>query len=587
MTAPDDEASLLADYADKKDAVDSPDEGKADDQVFEVFCAPEFVTLLEECRTAYFEARRSILNSIVTACIGRIEVSAQNDASAGTHENAIVRLVTRAMPFLASAGRAELELYNNFFNSHAHERQSRQGLGNYLKSLSSPLDDRLRPRIAKEASIASLSSVCEAFSESVDQEDASIAAVTPYIAALSVAEAQERLVSLARATIAGARIALFSATDESLDYPAKLKKSHRRAPSIGGAGLLEAAADQENVQRQPLGFKQVDGLNASSASSVRLFASPPKHVLSTWYPPLASTLELLAQMSTAIPSNVFVGLADSAIDACRANVMAAGSKMASQGGLGAGRIGASSRMDVPLFLLRHLLLLREMTASVDLRQASRTAFAVDRRATGAGLEDPATAGRGLDFARLVETLNSLWNGLRGSAAAGNASIMSPSTERPSVEQSNIPLSARTAVERDLENVRTQLVDVVAQGVALPLRVYIDQRARARAASISSPTQSPIKENEPSPITSPARPHRAPRTSISGAGSTSPATKARSALQAFETCAKTNLGEASEALRLYIEDPRAIDSLVQPIVVCNRRDMTWRVQPGRVEDTKTY
>lgn len=535
-----DEESLLADYS------QANTNGGEDEH--DIFRAPEFVSLLEECRSAYLESRRSLLQGFITNISTHVEAVSLNESTSGTHENATARLVTKAMAFLLALAKAEVSLYTGFFSQNSHDNSFHPSLSGYLRSLSTTFDDRIRSRLTKEQTSSALSSICVAYVDGLDFDGTIVQQVAPFILSSSLSEAQNRLTALTRDTIGGKAISHYSPSEEDLDYPAKLKKSHRRAPSIGGAGLLEAAAEAHEKQT---GFKQFDA--PASSSSVRLFASPPKHVVSTWYPPLATTLRLLSQCSSALISGTFVDLASSALDACRSNLFAAAQEMSSQGGLGAGRIGLTSRMDVPLFHLRHLLLLREMAASVDLRHTSRSTFAIDRRV--AGHEAGVSASRALDFARLVETLNSLWTGF-----TGMTQIPTQPSSKADSQAAAKAADSRSKIELDLSEVQKQFVNIVAQGVVLPLRVFLDQRARAAASQTRSP---PVGSDK---VQSPPMPTSPPARSRSSIGGSLYSTKARSAYQAFETCAKSNLKEAREALSLYIEDSRAIQSLSDPIMV---------------------
>ncbi|PWN37359.1 uncharacterized protein FA14DRAFT_187469 [Meira miltonrushii] len=149
----------------------------------EVFRAPEFSALLEECRAAYFDGRRALLSSMIANCIARIEVMAlhpsnQGEETAGqaaTSSNATTRLVERGMSFLTAINQAEASLYAQFFaiddnhlsqlkeapnmdNSFSNEADSAsvKALHSHLRTLSAPLDDRIKPRMANEGGLAGL-----------------------------------------------------------------------------------------------------------------------------------------------------------------------------------------------------------------------------------------------------------------------------------------------------------------------------------------------------------------------------------------------------------------------------------------------
>ena len=557
-SGPTDEQSLLADYSRSKD--EGP---KAAESSMDVFRSPEFITLLSESRLAYLEARRGLLSGIISNCLARIEVSAQPEPSTSHNTGTTTPLaafIRRSLSFLSAVCEKEVGLCRRFFAVEEDpETAGYKDLSSHVQLLCTPLDDRIRPRLGKETEPSALAAICLALVGDQEMESQTPVLVYSTLATNILKEAQDRLLARARQALAGSTLSLFTPKEEDIDYPAKLKKSqsHRRAQrSIGGAGLLEAAIELDGTTSAKKGFLQVDATSPiTPTSSVRLFTLPSKAIVSSWYPPLSTTLRLLAVTNDALPTTTFVDLASSAVNACRISIARAADAMASQGGLGAGRIGLSGRMDVPLFLLRHLLLLREIAASVELRKASSGSLQVDRRVAGKISSLQSSNATIVDFAKLVETLNLLWVGLRD-YGRGQAATPSANTD------TSDPSQERSALEADLAGASNQFVDVVFQGVVLPLRVYMDQRSRSsigrRSVSnvVSPPTASPAQETKSPPLASSAK----AATTLS---------KARSAVQAFGTCAGTNLKEANEAMRLYLEDDRAIDGLADPIVVRTR------------------
>lgn len=144
----------------------------------EVFRAPEFSALLEECRSAYFDGRRALLSSMIANCIARIEVMAHHPSSteisgqAASSSDATTRLVERGMSFLTALNQAESSLYAQFFTidenhlsqlkdidhsfSNEADHTSVKALHSHLRTLSAPLDDRIKPRMTNEGGLAGL-----------------------------------------------------------------------------------------------------------------------------------------------------------------------------------------------------------------------------------------------------------------------------------------------------------------------------------------------------------------------------------------------------------------------------------------------
>lgn len=560
-----DEKALLADYPAFADAQE--DESSAAKVDF--FRSPEFVALLTECRVGYFEARRSLLGGIISNCLAQIEVMAQSDTGASTSSNAkhtstpLALFIKHSLAFLSTICEREVTLCSLFFAVDPKlNSTSRNEMASYVQSLCGLLDDRIRNRLAKDIDLTSISAACLALVGKRELEANCSPLVYSNLSTVMLKELQDRLLARARQTLAGPDFAQFTPKDEDTDYPAKLRKSqsHRRGQSsIGGAGLLEAALEGQVFSQR--GFKQMDELSPTT-SSVRLFAATAKSVVSSWYPPLASTLRLLSATNDALPVGDFIDLAYQAVDTCRICIARAGEIMSSQGGFGSGRIGLSGRMDVPLFLLRHYFLLREILASVELRKASKGMLQVDRRIAGAALTfTSGGSGTIIDFAKLVETLNLLWSGLRGyggGSAAAKAHTAAVSSHEDGAQQQDAPLQHR-ALNADLAKASEQMVDVVVQGATLPLRVYMDQRSRPSRTRRSISGNSILSP----PLMSPTQEVKSPTLPVSPA---SPLKKIQSAVKAFETCAQTSLTEANEAMKLYLEDDRAINSLAEPIIV---------------------
>lgn len=158
---------------------DVEDTAGTTDEVVEVFRAPEFASLLGECRIAYFDARKVLLAGMIASCVARMEVVAvhpngaeaevkDDDASKHTvsekevnkGETATSRLVDRSMIFLAALNEAESGLFARFFSTTVDEGRLANvaALHAHIRALSAPIDDRLRPRLNSEGGLAGLSS---------------------------------------------------------------------------------------------------------------------------------------------------------------------------------------------------------------------------------------------------------------------------------------------------------------------------------------------------------------------------------------------------------------------------------------------
>lgn len=166
-------------------------------------------------------------------------------------------------------------------------------------------------------------------------------------------DAQTRLVARGQALIRS-DVEYYTPKGDDLDYPGKIE----RAPSQlrSDKRILSISLDEED-QEDPA-----------------FFELPSKDTQETWYPTLRSTLWVLSCLHTYVEvsylpysdyscaepllrqqTDVFEDLAHEAIAGCRHSLISASKTLSTK-----------SQLDGQLFLVRHLLILKEMTASVDL-----------------------------------------------------------------------------------------------------------------------------------------------------------------------------------------------------------------------------
>ncbi|PWO00765.1 hypothetical protein FA09DRAFT_336170 [Tilletiopsis washingtonensis] len=575
------EDALLADYSMTQES----DDGRTGRTKAFVFSSPEFAAMLSECRAAYFDARRALLLGLIGSCLARIEAAVHaedSSASSSSADSFVVRLARRGLDFLRALCESEYKLCDHFFVVDDDEQRGATGqssaaeLQAYLETICAALHDRVRPRIQKETSPAVLSRICAALLEVPAAEEPDDAPsrsaellLQPLLRPLLDA-AQAQLVLKAREDFG--KIAAHTPTADDVDYPAKLggaagaaAAAHRRAKSsIGGAGLFQAA--------EAASAMAASAQRAENEGKIRLFTAPPASVTRTWYTPLTRTLQGLSLVYERVPTSVFYDVGMSAVEACRASLVTGAEALRTGGGgLGTGRIGLSGRLDGPLFWLRHLLLLREIALSVQLSADTGGHGPADRIAalTGHARGAPAaSAGMALDFATVASVVNALWAGtsallaprsLYQLARGAGAAVAAPESPMPPSSPRETSHAAMQQLEEDIQRASTQLVAIIAESTALPLRVYISQISRTPLPAATEP-RSPDAQSPEAGVTSPTSPLAKRRASEVGAVG-----KARGAYDAFCKCTEVNLKEARSAIRAYLEDERAMGSLVEPVL----------------------
>ncbi|KAG6809162.1 hypothetical protein H0H92_001356 [Tricholoma furcatifolium] len=308
----------------------------------------ELSALLDECHVAYFSARKSLLVGRITEEIKGLDPS----------RTELVELTRAGCSYLKQLCTDEFELYSNFFTSGEEQ------LYQYLENLCDHLYDDLRPRILHEPRLTALCEVCTVLQalmvldiSSVHDEDEDEAR-TPdgkddeeltvdldagsahkvhglgklhisHLLQMVLQDAQTRLFFKAQSVIQS-DIRYYAPRSEDLAYPDILVNADK--PAMGSA-----------VQEKP--------------SVSELFRLPSIEKQDTWYPTLRKTVWVLSQLHDFVKPVIFEDIAQEAISLCRQSLVAA-----------AELIRVKAPLDSQLFLARHLLLLKEVTQSLDLAQ---------------------------------------------------------------------------------------------------------------------------------------------------------------------------------------------------------------------------
>ena len=130
----------------------------------------------------------------------------------------------------------------------------------------------------------------------------------------------------------------FQPSEADLDYPGKLERAAKEA------------ADAADAAGGGVGGEEAATTVATAAAD---------DALTTWYPPLARTLTCLSKLYRCVDAGIFAGLAQEAV-AAAADAIHIGRR---------GVARRSSALDGMLFLVRHLLVLREQIAPFNLEFA--------------------------------------------------------------------------------------------------------------------------------------------------------------------------------------------------------------------------
>ncbi|WMV37056.1 hypothetical protein MTR67_030441 [Solanum verrucosum] len=314
----------------------------------------EYIQLLEECHKLYCEQRLSLIRGIV-----------QQRISEFSRKEALSSLTRSGCAYLMQVCQLEHQLFNHFFPSssedissltplvdpllcraetflgqscyqrcpvgstaiYSSERAAQISLWfrfagyNYLPTncRCTFLYDTLRPKLIHETNLDVLCELVdilkvEVLGEQLSRRGESLAGLRPTLDRI-LADVHERLTFRARTYIRD-EIANYLPSDEDLDYPKKLEQS------------VSAELDSPSTEQN-------------------------QDVSGTWYPPLEKTVSCLSKLYCSLESAVFTGLAQEAVEFCSLSIQKASKLIGKR----------SSSMDAQLFLIKHLLILREQAGA--------------------------------------------------------------------------------------------------------------------------------------------------------------------------------------------------------------------------------
>ncbi|CAM8997778.1 unnamed protein product [Rhodiola kirilowii] len=363
----------------------------------------EYGQLLAECHKLYCEQRLSLIRGIVQQRISEFA------------KEPLPSLTRSGCAYLMQVCQLEHQLFDHFFPSSSEDVSS---LAPLIDPLCTLLYDTLRPKLIHETNLDFLCELVdilnvEVLGEQLSRRSESLAGLRPTLHRI-LADVHERLTFRARTHIRD-EIANYVPFDEDLDYPAKLEH------------LSETKSGDTSVDENQDVFK-------------------------TWYPPLEKTLSCISKLYRCLESSVFTGLAQEAVEVCSLSIQKA-SKLITK---------RFSPMDGQLFLIKHLLILREQIAPFDIE------FSVTHKE--------------LDFSHLLEHLRRI---LRGQASLfdWSRSTSLARTLSPRVLESQI--DAKKELEKSLKATCEEFIMSGTKLVVDPMLSFVTKVTAVRVALSSS------------------------------------------------------------------------------------------------------
>ncbi|KPV74096.1 uncharacterized protein RHOBADRAFT_16425, partial [Rhodotorula graminis WP1] len=310
----------------------------------------EYGSLLSECYAVWFAARGALLGPRLNEEVRRMDpVTAE-----------LVKLAKAGCAYLRGVCAQEWTLFREFFGGGEDEAYR------FLESLCDSLYDSLRPRILHEPRLDALCELCAVLyalmaldtaspSTAADADDDDEGGRNDLRFAVLLQtilqDAQTRLVFRAQAVVQS-EVLHFAPSPADLDYPAIIVRS---------PGL-------KALWEEPVAVGQSAGEDGA-----KRFRAPSEAAQATWYPTLKRTVWVLSRLNAYVNDAIFEDFAGEAVALCRKSLVDASAQIAAQPPVAEGQTAQDKEADGTLFLVRHLLLLKEMVRSVDLVHIERAA----------------------------------------------------------------------------------------------------------------------------------------------------------------------------------------------------------------------
>ncbi|KAJ4808906.1 Conserved oligomeric Golgi complex subunit 3 [Rhynchospora pubera] len=363
----------------------------------------EYAQILSECHKLYCEQRLYLIKGIV-----------QQRVSEYAKREPLPSLTRSGCAYLMQVCQFEHQLFDHFFPTSSKDVSS---LAPLMDPLCTYLYDTLRPRLIHEANLDALCELVdilkvEVLGEHLSRRGESVAGLRPTLQRI-LADIHERLAFCARTHIRE-EIANYRPSDADLDYPKKLERT------------VEAASTPAHEDNSD--------------------------IYETWFRPLEKTVSCLSKLYHCLEPAVFTGLAQEAVEVCSISTQNASKSI----------VKKSGQMDGQLFLIKHLLILREQIAPFDME------FSVTYKE--------------LDFSHMLEHLRRI---LRGQVSLfdWSRSTSLARTLSPRVLESQI--DAKKELEKSLKATCEEFIMAITKLVVDPMLSFVTKVTAVKSALSSS------------------------------------------------------------------------------------------------------
>ncbi|OWY44331.1 hypothetical protein AA0120_g471 [Alternaria tenuissima] len=305
----------------------------------------EYQSLMNELYQSYSATRGRLILPIVTKKIGDI-------AQAPSTSTDLVAFARSSISYIRGICFDECDLWREWFDGDG-------GLYDFLEAVCEPLYDYLRPRTIHETQILKLCELCTLIQTRYMEEEEEESPVDANKLDFSVIvhpalqDAQNRLVFLSLAILRD-DIERYKPKPEDLDYPAKNKKHATSGTKSNQPVLSGKKQPKSEVPPTPLMPKTPTIVEDDDPDARWNFNT--EAAFKDWYPTLRKAIWLLSKIYRLVHSSVFDDLAHHIVHSTTLSLAQASTLLAK----------SASPTDAALFLVSHLLLLKQQIVAFDI-----------------------------------------------------------------------------------------------------------------------------------------------------------------------------------------------------------------------------
>ncbi|CAF0823487.1 unnamed protein product [Adineta steineri] len=306
---------------------------------------PEYEKTLSDCHECYTNQRRMLLTSSVQSAIQDLAIK---------HERDMCTLVRSGCAFLLHLCQDEYQLFYQFFSKHSMH------LDTMLSEFCHLLYDNLRSRIIHVIHLETLAELVTILKVEMLEEHVKNSAkelsTFETVCTQMLEDVQERLVYRTQVYIRN-EILGYKPSPGDIAYPEKLEMMQKIAQSLKEQRQSKLNSQSSTDSGNEVFFETIPGTDLSVISSPITtkdgqVSSSPADLHGMWYPTVRRTLVCLSKLFRCLDRNIFQGLSQETLTMCVQSLITASELI----------IKRKTALDGRLFLIKHLLILREQIA---------------------------------------------------------------------------------------------------------------------------------------------------------------------------------------------------------------------------------